>query len=123
MRTGRGMAVAVALLAALLPAALAAQGTAPSKAQLDSAAQVLRIVMTALQSNEVEQPVKNALFDCLYGNPVGKVSEATERVIAANPGKVDRKDPSQMLAVIAGVCGYRPPAPAGKPAPKAAPKK
>jgi len=39
-------------------------------------------------------------------------------VVAANPGKVDRKDASQMLAVIAGACGYRPAA-----APQAAPKK
>ncbi|MES2174745.1 MAG: hypothetical protein V4523_12460 [Pseudomonadota bacterium] len=91
---------------------------APTKAQLDSAAYVLRVVTSALQSNEVEAPVKSALFDCLYSNSVSKVSEATDKVIVANAGKVDRKDPSQMLAVIAGVCGYRPAAAAAKPVPK-----
>lgn len=92
--------------------------TTPTKVQLDNAAQVLRIVTTALQSDQVEQPVKNALFECLYSNSVAKVSEASDKVIAANAGKVDRKDASQMLAVIAGVCGYRPAAPTAKPAPK-----
>ena len=128
MRAGRSTALAARLAIGLaigvppvaLPVPAAAQATAPSKAQLDGAAHVLRIVMSALQSNEVEQPVKSALFDCFYSNSLGKVSEATEKVIAANPGKVDRKDASQMLAVIAGTCGYRPPAgapPAKKPAP------
>ncbi|MHA6770221.1 hypothetical protein [Sphingobium ummariense] len=121
MRTGRGRAGGAILAIALLPAALHAQAapqTRPTKAQIDNAAFVLRVITSALQSNEVEQPVKNALFECLYANPVSKVSEATDKVIAANPGKVDRKDVSQMLAVIAGVCGYRPAAPAAKPAPK-----
>ncbi|WP_420143219.1 hypothetical protein [Sphingobium sp.] len=124
MRSGRISALAaiftIGVLPVALPAAGLAQATAPSRAQLDNAAHVLRVVMTAMQSNEVEQPVKNALFDCVYSNSIGKISEATEKVIAANPGKVDRKDASQMLAVIAGTCGYRPPAgaaPAKKPAP------
>lgn len=109
--------LAIAVMSAAAPVRAVAQ-TAPTKAQLDSAAHVLRIVTSALQSNEVEAPVKSALFDCLYSNSVAKVSEATDKVIAANVGKVDRKDPSQMLAVIAGVCGYRPAAPTAKPAPK-----
>lgn len=113
--------LALGLAIAVMPAAVSAQSmaqAAPTKAQLDSAAYVLRVVTSALQSSEVEAPVKSALFDCLYSNAVSKVSEATDKVIAANAGKVDRKDPSQMLAVIAGVCGYRPTAPAAKPAPK-----
>jgi hypothetical protein len=121
MAIQRSTALAAILAIGFMPAALHAQATqqaAPTKAQLDSAAHVLRIVTSALQSSEVEAPVKSALFDCLYSNSVSKVSEATDKVIAANPGKVDRKDVSQMLAVIAGVCGYRPPAPAPKPAPK-----
>ena len=116
-RLALGLAIAV-MPAAVPIQAMAQAQAAPTKAQLDSAAYVLRIVTSALQSNEVEAPVKSALFDCLYSNSVSKVSEATDKVIAANAGKVDRKDPSQMLAVIAGVCGYRPAAPAAKPAPK-----
>lgn len=135
MRTGRNMALAARLAMGLaigalpvaLPVSAAAQTTAratPTKAQLDSAAFTLRIVMTALQSNEVEQPVKNALFDCLYSNSIGEISAASDKVIAANAGKVDRKDASQMLAVVAGTCGYRPGAAAAtKPAAKPAPKK
>ncbi|MEC3949552.1 hypothetical protein [Sphingobium sp. HWE2-09] len=122
MSVARSTAIAAIFAIGVLPAALHAQVTkpsAPTKAQLDSAAYVLRVVTSALQSSEVEPPVKSALFDCLYSNSVSKVSEATDKVIAANAGKVDRKDPSQMLAVIAGVCGYRPPAAAAaKPAPK-----
>ncbi|NWK96607.1 hypothetical protein DM806_13225 [Sphingobium lactosutens] len=128
---GQGRSTALAAIFAIgalpvaLPACASAQTTraAPTKAQLDSAAYVLRIVMTALQSNEVEQPVKNALFDCLYSNSIGEISAEADKVIAANAGKVDRKDASQMLAVIAGTCGYRPAAAAGKPAAKPAPKK
>lgn len=119
--TGWAARLALGLAIAVMPAAVSAQSmaqAAPTKAQLDSAAYVLRVVTSALQSSEVEPPVKSALFDCLYSNAVSKVSEATDKVIAANAGKVDRKDPSQMLAVIAGVCGYRPAAPAAKPAPK-----
>lgn len=120
MRFGRGTAAAVILAIGAMPAGIFAQTVnKPSKAQLDSAAYVLRVITSALQSKDVGQPVKNVLFECLYVNPLSKISEATDRVIAGNPGKVDRKDPSQMLAVIAGACGYRPAAaPAAKPAPK-----
>lgn len=121
MRLARGRAGAAILAVAFMPAALPAQTAAParpSRAQIDNAAQVLRIIMTALQSSEVGQPVKNALFDCVYSNSISMVSAETDKVIAANAGKIDRKDASQMLAVIAGVCGYRPAAPAAKPAPK-----
>ena len=119
MRIGRSAGAVAIFAIGVMPAALFAQTVnKPSKAQLDNAAYVLGIVSSALQSEAVEQPVKNALFECLYVNPLSKISEATEKVIARNPGKVNRKDPSQMLAVIAGTCGYRPTTPAAKPAPK-----
>lgn len=117
MRAARGMLLAGALAMGLFPAVLHAQA-GPSKAQLANAAFVLRVMSSALQSDEVEQPVKNKLFECLYSNSVSQISGAVDKVIAANPGKVDRKDASQMLAVIAGACGYRPAA-----TPKSAPKK
>ncbi|WP_088184014.1 hypothetical protein [Sphingobium sp. Z007] len=116
--------LALGLAIAVMPAAVPTQAVAqaaPTKAQLDSAAYTLRIVMTALQSSEVEQPVKNALFDCLYSNSIGEISAEADKVIAANAGKVDRKDASQMLAVVAGTCGYRPTV--GKPVANPAPKK
>ncbi|WP_340265248.1 hypothetical protein [Sphingobium mellinum] len=119
MRLWRSAASAAILVIGALPAAPFAQTVdKPSKAQLQNAAHVLNIISGALQSKEVDDTVKTALFECLYANPLSKVSEATDRVIARNPGKVNAKDPSQMLAVIAGTCGYRPVAPAAKPAPK-----
>lgn len=119
MRIKRSTAAAAILAIGVMPAALFAQTVnKPSKAQLDNAAYVLGVVSSALQSDSVEPPVKAALFECIYVNPLSKISDATEKVIARNPGKVNRKDPSQMLAVIAGTCGYRPTAPATKPAPK-----
>ncbi|QGP80855.1 hypothetical protein [Sphingobium sp. CAP-1] len=123
MGRARGTTLAAILAIGVLTAARSApaMAAAPTKAEVDNAAHVLRVVMTALQSNEVEQPVKRALFDCLYSNSIGEISAASDKVIAANPGKVDRQDASQMLAVIAGACGYRP-APS-KPAPRPAPKR
>ncbi len=119
MRFGRSTAVAAILAIGALPAALPSQTVnKPSKAQIDNAAYVLQVISSALESKEVEAPVKTALFECLYSNSVSQISGAVDKVIAANPGKVDRKDASQMLAVIAGACGYRPAA-----APKSAPKK
>lgn len=121
MRVGRSGALAAILAIGLMPAALHAQAApkgAPSKVDIDNAAVVLRVISSALQSDAVEQPVKTALFECLYANSLAQVSRATDKVIAANAGKVDRKDASQMLAVIAGVCGYRPAAGPTKPAPK-----
>ena len=124
MRFARSKALAAILAIGMMPVAAHAQAAAkgaanavPSKAQIADAAGVLRVITSALQSDSVEQPVKNALFECMYANPVSKISEATDKVIAANPGKIDRKDASQMLVVIAGVCGFRPAAPAA-PAPK-----
>lgn len=109
--------VAIALASAGAHAQAVPQGK-PSRVQIDNAAVVLRVITSALQADAVEQPVKTALFECVYANSVSKISEATDKVIAANAGKVDRKDASQMLAVIAGVCGYRPAAAPMKPTPK-----
>ena len=123
MRAGRGMLLAGALAMGLFPAALHAQA-GPSKAQLANAAFVLRVMSSALQSKEVDDPIKNALFVCFYENPFGKVSDATTKVLAGN--KLDAKDPNKVLTVMAGVCGFRPggtaPPPPGVPPKGAAPK-
>ncbi|MCP1471420.1 hypothetical protein J3E64_003127 [Sphingobium sp. OAS761] len=97
-----------ATLAALAigQAALAAEPAAPSKAELDAGAFHLKVLMGALQSKEIDQPIKNVLFVCLYENPFGKISDATSKVLAGN--KLDPKDPNKVLTVMAGVCGLRP---------------
>ncbi len=111
--------------AALSAPAVAAGSAAPTKAQLDTAAFHLKVLMGALQSKDVDEPVKNVLFACLYENPFGKVSESTARVLAGN--KLDPKDPNKVLTVMAGVCGLRPgggvaPPTGAKPAPHQQPR-
>lgn len=103
------------------PAIAATAPAAPTKSQLETAAFHLKVLMSALQSKEVDEPIKNVLFVCLYENPFGKVSESTAKVLTGN--KLDPKDPNKVLTVMAGVCGLRPGGsaapPAGvKPAPK-----
>lgn len=100
-------------------AAGAATPAAPAKAQVDTAAFHLKVLMSALQSKEVDEPVKNVLFVCLYENPFGKVSDATTKVLSGN--KLDPKDPNKVLTVMAGVCGLRPGGSAAPP-PASAPK-
>ncbi|BBD97914.1 hypothetical protein SAMIE_1014150 [Sphingobium amiense] len=111
--------------AALSAPAIAAGPAAPAKAQLETAAFHLKVLMSALQSKDVDEPVKNVLFACLYENPFGKVSESTARVLAGN--KLDPKDPNKVLTVMAGVCGLRPggsaaPPAGAKPAPNQQPR-
>jgi hypothetical protein len=114
MAFARSGAMVLALsLAIVQPAEMANAQSAkpqarPSKARLESAAANLRIILSALQSDTVPQPVKDALFGCIYQNSLSKITDGVEKVLAANPGKVDRKNPTQMLGLIAGTCGYRP---------------
>ncbi len=121
----RGPLIAVLSLAFAAP--LLAQGAAapkpalpnaaqPTKEQIEDAAYEMRVMVSALQSEQVEAPVKDALFQCLYNNNFKQVSEAMAKVIAQNPGKVEKRNPDHMLGVMAGVCGYRPKA-AGAAAP------
>jgi hypothetical protein len=115
---------ALALMAAVLAGPVAAaEPAAPSKAQVDTAAFHLKVLMSALQSKEVDQPIKSALFVCLYENPFGKVSDATTKVLVGN--KLDPRDANKVLTVMAGVCGFRPggsaPPPPGVP-PKSGPQ-
>jgi hypothetical protein len=109
------LAMAMAMAAAPMPAAAQAAKAppAPSKVQLEKAALRLRVLMSALQSDKVEQPVKNALFSCIYSNSMAKISDGMDKAIAANKQvKVDTANPTQLLGVMAAVCGYRPAKPA-----------
>lgn len=122
---GKGALLLTAVAAALLPgpAALAAEPAAkpaPSKAQVDTAAFHLKVLLSALQSKDVDEPVKNVLFVCLYENPFGKISDAATKVLAGN--KMDPKDPNKVLTIMAGVCGFRPGGPDAKPGVTPAPK-
>lgn len=78
----------------------------PSQAQMQGAANNFRIMMSALQSDKVPQPVKNVLFVCAYSNSFSKISEGTDKAIAAK--KADKNNPTIVLGAMAGVCGLRP---------------
>jgi hypothetical protein len=71
----------------------------------------------ALESKEVETPVKNQLFTCIYENSLAKIADAVDKAVAANTGKIDKTNPTQMLGLMAGVCGYKPAATKKAPAP------
>ncbi|MEJ7935214.1 hypothetical protein WG907_13235 [Sphingobium sp. AN558] len=90
------------------PASAAPVLATPTKADLDAAAFKLRVIISALQSPSVETPLKNILFACLYENAMGQINAEADKVIVAN--KLDRTSTSDVLTVVAGVCGYRPPA-------------
>jgi len=114
----RRVATLLAMGALALTGNASAQTAALDKAKLEAAALHMRVLLSALQSKDLDNPLKNALFICLYENPLGQISDATSKVLAGN--KLDPKDPNKILTVMAGVCGLRPGAggktpPAGKP--------
>lgn len=113
------LAAALALVSTQAPAAPQA-ATPPSAAQAKQAFFYFRVLISAIQSDKVEVPVKDALMGCIYTNSLGKISDAMDKVFAANPGKLDKTKPNDALQVMAGICGFRP---AKSAAPTPAPKK
>jgi len=111
--------------AAAKPAAAAAGTQAPPEVQ--DAMLYLKVLISALQSETIEQPIKGALVGCLYNESLGAITENMGKLIAQNPGKVSKDNPTQVLSAMLAVCGYRSedapaqPGAATKPAPKAAP--
>lgn len=95
---------------ALAPASALAQAqaapAAPSKAEIDRAANNLRVFVSALQSEQIPEVVKSALFACIYTNPFSRISEGTDKALAEQ--KVDKADPNNIVGAMAAVCGYRP---------------
>ena len=105
-------AVALSALFLSVPAeraVAAAPSAKPTKAQLEAAAVRLRVLLSAMESKNVEAGAKDALFGCVYEHSLAEISGAMDKAIAANTKvKVDQSDPSQLLAVMVGVCGYKP---------------
>ncbi|VWX51677.1 hypothetical protein [Novosphingobium sp. 9U] len=99
------------------PAVAAPAGAAKAPAEVQDAMLYLKVLISALQSDKVEQPVKGALVGCLYNNSLGKITESMDKLIAENPGKVSREEPNQVLSALAAVCGYRPAGAPGATAP------
>ena len=130
MRARSTLSAAAALLLAAAPG-LAQAPAAPTvpkppaaqltKAQIEDVAYEMRVLVSALQSDKVDEPSKEALSQCIYNNAFSKISEAMNKVVADNAGKIDKRNADQMLFVMVRVCGYDPQkAAAAKAAPGAA---
>lgn len=120
--------VAIGAMALLLslPAPAFAQTTANapiSQAAQEHAVQNFAILASAMQSDKVPEDVKAALMGCIYSNKLETIGTAIDKLMAANPGKVDRAKPDDLLGAMVTVCGYKPSATAPAAAPPAgAPK-
>ncbi len=98
-------------------AAAPAKGT-QSQAEVNDAMLYLKVLISGLQSDKVEQPMKGALVGCLYNNSLGKITESMDKVIAENPGKIHKDNPTELLSVMVRICGYNPQAAASNNAAK-----
>jgi len=119
MRVFSLMMAGVALIAApAMAAAPAKKAPAKAVAASSSAAQppqevqhamlYLKVLISGLQSDKVEQPVKGALVGCIYNNSLSKITESMDKVIAENSAQISRDNPTQLLTAMAAVCGYKP---------------
>lgn len=89
-----------------------------SEAEVKDAMLYLKVLISGLQSDKVEQPMKGALVGCLYNNSLGKITESMDKVIAENPGKIHKDNPTELLSVMVRICGYNPQAAASNNAAK-----
>lgn len=100
------IAASLALVAA--PALAQDDPAAPTPEQQQRASDYLRILIAGLQSEEVEQPIKNALVGCIYSNSLRAISETMDKAIEAAPEEFDGENPAHVLGMMASVCGYSP---------------
>jgi hypothetical protein len=106
----KSVAIAGAALLAGQQAPAFAQATANapiSEAQQAHAVQNFAVLASAMQSDKVPEGVKAALMGCIYSNKLETISDAIDKLIAANPGKVDRNKPEDLLSAMVAVCGYK----------------
>lgn len=115
-----------AVLAAAVAAPLAAQQTpAPAPAATPAAGAaaqprpggtpediargsvIFRTFSVAINSDKVPAAVKSRLAACMYNTPMRAISVATGNVFAKN-SNLDPKNPQQVYAVAARVCGVQP---------------
>ena len=88
------------------PAAPAAGGHAAPPAEVEHAMFYLKVLISGLQSEQVEQPVKGVLVGCLYNNSLSRISTAMDKVIAENPEKVHRDKPNEVLTAMVAICNH-----------------
>jgi hypothetical protein len=102
-RSARPILLAATLLAAV-PAGAATTPAKPTQAELANAQKTLSLIVSALNSNDVPQGMKDGLFGCLYENPLKKISASAAQVWTDNK-KLDPRDATAQLLVVAKVCG------------------
>ena len=112
--------LAIAAAALLFSGSAIAQTTASnpiSATEQQHAVQNFAVLASAMQSDKVPEDVKAALMGCIYSNKLETISTAIDKLIEANPGKVDRAKPDDLLSAMVAVCGYKPSAsaPGAKP--------
>ena len=110
----------IAAAALLFSGSAVAQTTASnpiSATEQEHAVQNFAVLASAMQSDKVPEDVKAALMGCIYSNKLETIGTAIDKLIVANPGKVDRTKPDDLLSAMVAVCGYKPSAtaPAAKP--------
>lgn len=81
---------------------------------------IFRTFSIVLNSDQVQQPVKNRLLTCLYNNSMRAISVATGNALAQN-ASLDPAKPEHVYAAAAQVCGVRPAQQAQQAAPAQAP--
>jgi hypothetical protein len=127
----RKVAAGAAALMLAVQAPAFAQTTASasiSATEQEHAVQNFAVLASAMHSDKVPEDVKAALMGCIYSNKLETINGAIDKLIAANPGKIDRAKPEDLLSAMVAVCGYKsdetPAAAATKPAtpPPGAPK-
>ena len=105
------------LIAALFGASLALAGapalaetaTPPAKAadpQVEHAVLYLKVLISGLQSDKVEEKVKSELVGCLYNNSLGKITASMDQLIADNPDKIHRDNANEVLSGLVALCGH-----------------
>lgn len=96
---------------AAAPAASASHPAPPPEVQ--HALLYLKVLISGLQSDQVEEPVKGVLVGCLYNNSLSRISTAMDKVIADNPDKVHRDKPEEVLRAMVAICNHSDQKPAG----------
>jgi hypothetical protein len=113
----------IATAALLFSGSAIAQTTASnpiSATEQQHAVQNFAVLTSAMQSDKVPEDVKAALMGCIYSNKLETIGTAIDKLIEANPGKVDRAKPDDLLSAMVAVCGYKPSATAPTAKPPAA---
>ncbi|TCM22273.1 hypothetical protein EDF56_101960 [Novosphingobium sp. PhB165] len=118
---GASPVLAAAAKPAAKPAAASAAKPAPQPAapppEVQHALLYLKVLISGLQSDKVDEPVKGVLVGCLYNNSLSRISTAMDKVIADNPEKVHRDKPDEMLSAMVAICNHSAQAAPGQAAP------